>query len=181
MDFPLEIWEKIISYLDFVSQIRLIQITKFSKNNIFISDFYGIPNKYIRILNNNILNNNPKIKYLKLKNKYFQENIHYSVDNLEKLSCLKKLEITGYYGNKLNNYGLTNLKIGARNNNINFKYYTNLKKLTINNYRKAYYPNYIGLEYLNLIKLQIPGNISEINHMTNLKKLVLMDNNILEK
>ena len=185
MDLPLEIWGIILDYLDFLSKIRLIQISKFHKNNLYISDFYKINPKYLKILNNNILNSNPRIKYLNLTdNKYIQD--------LNILTGLKKLYLPSSQKNQLNNYNLEEIYGLINLNIINFNNFTNLKILQIylegptalpdlNNLPKLKILDISGnnlnlSSYKYLTELSISGDIYGINHLTSLKILNIRTN-----
>ena len=187
MDLPLEIWEIILDYSDFLSKIRLIQLSKFHKNNLYISDFYNIKSKYLNILDSNILNSNPKIKYSNLIGNIY-------IQDLNILTGLKKLYLPSHQKNQLTNYNLEEIHGLFNFNIINFNKFTNLKYLKIfpdgpilpdlNNLTKLQILDILGsnldlsgYKYLNLTELSAQGDIREISHLTNLKILNLCSNN----
>jgi len=57
MDVPIEIYQEILEYSDFLIQIRLTQVSKYFHTELRIRDFYNINGKYLRILTDNILQN----------------------------------------------------------------------------------------------------------------------------
>lgn len=63
---PIEIWQEILEYSDFLSQIRLPQACKYFHENLIIYDFYDIDPKYIKKLTDNILKNYKHITKLNL-------------------------------------------------------------------------------------------------------------------
>ena len=157
-----DILNLIFEILDFLSKIRLRQISKYFLNNLYISDFYNLDKIYLENLTEQILVSYPKIKYLDI-----QENP--SVQNINFLSDLQVLAISDKFTNQFCNYNLRELQI--YNYKItNLKYFTKLEKLSLSNIS---IPD-SDLNNLNLRELNLYwGRLSNISHMTRLKKLVI--------
>ena len=62
---PIEIWQEILEYVDFLSQIRLRQICKHFYEYLHITNFYyNMINKHVWRLSDEILKQHPHIKNL---------------------------------------------------------------------------------------------------------------------
>ena len=61
------IWFEIFHKLDFKSQLALIFTCNTIKNNLFITDLYNIEEKYLELLDDNVLNSNIFKQMRKLK------------------------------------------------------------------------------------------------------------------
>lgn len=186
MDIPLDLWFVILDYLDFISQLKLIQISKFFRINLYISDFSKISTKISSLLPEEFLSN--KIKYLNIcaNNK---------IKNINNLTSLVKLNITcgrninisnlpnlkilsiksNLYITSLPNLNLTELNISGTSKIEKINHLTKLKKLSIINPAK-----FFDLSNLDLTHLFISGFISNFNHMTNLINLEIGPKNIFQ-
>src|SRR5438445_4973844 len=63
---PVEIVQVILKFSDFLSQIRLTQLSRYLHKNLKIYDFYDIDSKYLRLLSNDIIKNYKHIKKLNI-------------------------------------------------------------------------------------------------------------------
>lgn len=178
MDIPFDIFQEIFQYLNFITKIRIRQISK--KNLLLdITDFYYIPINLRIKLSDNILVNYPKLKYLHAGSNPNITKINY-LTNLEKLniSCFKPGNQawvqSGVTSNQLLN--LTNITwLNLCENPIisNISYLTNLKTLNLATHHTYLEIQNSDLLNLNLTSLNLSGNhqITKISHLTNLKKL----------
>lgn len=89
---PLEIWQIILNSIDFLSQIRLRQVSK-QLYLLSIHNFYTIPNKYQQLLTNKILLQHPNIKYLDASNNPKITNINH-LPLLQRLRASNKVTFT---------------------------------------------------------------------------------------
>ena len=148
----LDILNLIFDLLDFISKIRIRQISKYFLNNFQISDFYGLDKMYLEKLTEQILISHPKIKYLNIAETD-------SVQNINFLSDLRVLSISKKFKNQFCNYNLRELQI--YNYQItNLKYFTKLEKLNLFNIST---PNLNGLNLRELKLADCP--VSNINHL----------------
>jgi hypothetical protein len=132
-----------------------------------IYDFYNIPSKYLRLLNDKILFNYPFIKYL-------DASYNLKITNVNYMHKLIELDASGHYCG-IDDLGIKNInlkKLKAYYNkkitNINHMY--NLSELVILGDSGI---GDLGINKLNLIKLDAGHNkkITNINYMTNLSEL----------
>lgn len=165
MDLPVDILFEILGYLDFLSKIRFIQITKYFIQNLYIEDFYNIGQNYLSRLPDQLISLNPNIKYLDIS----ENNL---VRNINNLTNLKKLNISDLYPKKIQNFGLQILKIQSLSEFNNLRYFTGLTKLDIYNSNI-----HADFKNLNLTKLKIQQKSQKrsykLNCLTKLTKLEL--------
>src|SRR5437899_1386163 len=69
---PIELFQMILEFSDFLDQIRLAQLDKYLHTNLKIYDFYNIDELYLGLLSDNIIKN---YKYITKLNAYDNPNI----------------------------------------------------------------------------------------------------------
>lgn len=87
---PLRIWQSILEYLDFLSKIRLRQVSK-KLYQLSIYDFDNIPFEYKPKLTDEILLQHKNIKYLNTNN-------NHNITDVNHLTLLTKLKAEGKCG-----------------------------------------------------------------------------------
>lgn len=162
MDIPLEIWENIFIFLDFLSKIRITQISKFLNRNLYIIDFYNLPFKYLILLADIMIRPYAKIKYLNIEK-------NWNLLDIQKLDLIK-LKICNNI-RQIDNF--KNLQILYLSNN---KHIFSIKNPKL---RKLYSTNTDNLWCIscnNLVELSLVSSncISDLNNLTNLKKLTIV-------
>src|SRR5579862_8205458 len=86
---PPEIWQDILESLDFLSQIRLCQISKFFYDTLQITDFLNIPWEFLDKLTDDIIKNYPHIRKLRANKKII------NVNHMDRLEILYADGISG--------------------------------------------------------------------------------------
>jgi hypothetical protein len=142
----------ILNKLDFLSKIRLRCISKYM-HKLEIHDFYNIPYKYLRLLNDEILLNYPFIKYL-----YAFDN--HTITNINHMNGLTKLDASLNFG--IDNFGIKNV------DSITILYISGNEKITdvnhMNKLVELYASGESGIEnkgiinLKNITKLYVPNN-----------------------
>ena len=120
MNFPIDIYQIILLFTDFITQIRIRQLNKLFYNKLDIYDFYNINHKYLVLLDNKILRNYPFIKYLNANDNEHITDVNY----------LTKLEELDAHGDcRINNEGIADLNLIKINVSCN-PFITNLNHMT---------------------------------------------------
>ena len=87
---PLEIWQEILEYTNFIDQIHLRMVCR-DMYFLKIYDFYNIPYKYKYRLNDDIIKLHPYIKYLDASN-------NKQITSVNHCTQLQKLDASYYCG-----------------------------------------------------------------------------------
>ena len=175
-NFPIDVLQFcIIDKLDFLSQIRLRQVSSWL-HRLEIHDFYHIDKKYLMRLSDAKLKNYPFIKFLNARNNLY-------ISNVNHLTRLIKLDASTdrypVYCNsndcKIGNNGIKNINlvelIASGNRLItDVNHMTNLQKLYATD-ESGISDN--GIKNINLTEICIKYNnkIKDVSHMSNLKVL----------
>ena len=145
------LWFSIFEQLDFLSQLSFVFICRNTKDNFYITNLYDIDDKYLKQLNNDILQNDIFQFVTKLK-------ANEKINDVSFMTKLKKLDAPDYCGIGQNGIrGLDLVEINAAFNSkiTDVSFMTNLKKLNawgvcgINQY---------GIRELNLGELNASNN-----------------------
>src|SRR3990172_9676971 len=104
------VWKKILDGSDFLTQIRLTQVAKYLHDNLRITDFYNIGEKYRKLLNDNILKGYPHI----IKLYAFDNPGITTVNHMTKLQILNAGFNSGIDDNGIQNLNL--VELWANNN-----------------------------------------------------------------
>lgn len=160
---PLEVWQCILNVSDFHSQHRLRQVCKLFYYNLFIYDLESLPYDYAEKLNNNILQQHPRLERL-----YAWSNS--AISEINHLTRLTYLDM-GEYPCKISDEQLIGLPllelIVSHNYNVNMiNHLTQLTKLVA--YGDCLLD--VDLSGMKLLDLGISLNpyVSEIGHLTTL-------------
>lgn len=168
---PIELFQLILTYADFLTQIRLRCVCKLFYNKLEIHDFYHIDYKYLKLLSDSVLQAYPFIMKLHVENNPKITNINH----LTKLEVLNA-SMTEWGINGISNKGIENLNlvtlIADYNENItNINHMTRLQILHADGCCGI---GNEGISELNLKILSVTMNekITIISHMTNLEVLL---------
>jgi len=164
-DLPIELHQLILSYSDFLTQIRLRCVNKVLHAKLEIHDFYSIDLQYSFRLTNNILQSYPFITRLDI-----------ACSDVTDINHLTRLEDLNIGSNQdIRNEGISNLT------NLKDLYMTVNSSITNINHLTRLEVLYIegtdisdkDISNLNLRELYIIANtqITDLNHMTRLEKL----------
>jgi hypothetical protein len=152
----------IFGFLDFLSKIRLKSTSKYL-NVLKIYDLKNIEQKYLTLLNDNILSTYYFVEYLNASN-------NKNITNVNHMSKLIELDASGKCG--INDYGIEKLNLVKLNANNNLKI-TNVNHM--NKLIELYACGICGIddygiEKINLLFLNAYKNsqITNINHMNKL-------------
>lgn len=163
----LQLWYIIFKLCDFKEKLAIVLTCKVFKNNFYINDLCRIDNKYINVLNDNILKSDI------FQNTYalctvFNKNI----TNISFLTNLKELNASSECNisqNSVDKLHLTKLRIWSNNKITNISFMKSLKELDISN---------CNISQKDIVRLDLVAFCSSFNHrinnvsfMTNLKKL----------
>lgn len=172
MDLPLEIWQMILEYTDFLDQIRLRQVCR-SFHLLSIYDFFDIPFMHKNLLTDDIIKQHPNIKYL---------NVGFQITNVSHLQLLTKLVVC------TNKSQISNSNISECTNLIYLDISYNQQITNLNHCKRleVLISSTNSLQYINecvnLKILIIPWNkyITDVNHCTQLEFLDMFDTNITD-
>ena len=163
---PIEIWQLVLSKVEFLDQIRLRLVSTLFYQNLEIYDFYNIDNKYLERLDDDVLATYPFIMQLNAA-------LSPKINNIKHMTKLQKLnagKISGIDDDSINHLNLTELYVSNNPKITNIKHMTKLQILCAEN-------NYgIGddsISNFNLTELCASDNpkITNIKHMTKLQIL----------
>lgn len=170
-----EIWKIIFNLLDLRSQIRVLSVSKFFENNLYIEDLFTDATTRINLINDDILSQ-PKFRnVIKLDITY-----NYLVSDISHLTQLKVLHAKynpEFVFDAFDKLNLTELSTSNLNNfKFNISHMKSLKTLRIhkNEYRgKLDSVDQNIIDKLDLEELHIPytSNIYSLAHFTNLRIL----------
>lgn len=160
------VWQIILNYSDFLSQIRLTQVCSHLHTNLKITDFHNISYEYLNRLNDTILKNYPHIIKLNAGG-------NLKITDVNHMANLQVLNASWYSGigdNGIKNLNLVELRVYNNLKITDVNHMTNLQILDAS--RNCGISNN-GIKDLNLVKLDVSNNpkITDVNHMTNLQIL----------
>src|SRR5439155_556418 len=156
----------IFNKLDFLSQIRFRQISRFYYKNLQITDLFNIDYKYIKLLNDKILKKYPYVEFSNASRINRIKNINH-MKNLKKLFCIGDC---GIDNKNMKNLNLIELNVNYNSKIKNIGHMKNLKVLICEGNCGIKNKD---IKELNLIELDVSHNakIKNINHMKNLRIL----------
>lgn len=166
MAVPIDIIQQIFIKVDFLTQIRLHQVSKLFYSKLQIRNFYKIDQKYLELLSDSILHNYPYIRKLHI--------IKSGITDVGYLTNLQKLNVVTDQIFNINNKFLSNLNLrklicNGNSNLIQIDHMSNLKILYAD-YSKI---TDATLKNISLKKLSVNDCklVTNINHMTELNTL----------
>lgn len=171
---PIEIVNIIFNYSEFLSQIRLTQISKYYNEKLQVVDFYNMDERYISKLTNKILVRYPNIKKLNVSNNLQVTNINH-LEYLEELNASgMNCGVSDYMMRFLDNIKILNVSNNPKVTHI--WHMKNLEKLNASGSNCGI--DDVSISDLNLkvlIAFNNP-NITNVNHMDKLEELNAMGN-----
>ena len=162
---PIELLEYCFNFFKFVDKVHFIQTCCYYNTYLLITDFYNLPIKYRKRLNDDILANKFYIKKLDIKNNKNVKKINHLI-NLQVLDC----ESNNIDDNQLKNLNLIELCANYNCMIKNIGHMTNLVKLKCAGTCGI---SDEDIQTLNLKNLDATNNnkIKKIDNMTNLRWL----------
>ena len=168
---PKELWQEILNLTPLKTQLNMIQLNKFFRDNLQIWDFYHMEREHSIKLTSEILMRYPHIKYY---NSSFVT--MYPITDINFMTNLEILDASVH--SHINDAGISQLKkikkldISWNRNITSINHLTNLVEL------KAICNCGIKNDSIKKLNLQILDmswnrDITEINHMSNLKELYI--------
>jgi len=164
MNCPIEIYQLVLSYADFLSQIRLRCVCKTFYERLEIHDFFDVDTKYLGLLSDKILRSYPFIIRL-------YANYNEKITNVNHLTKLEVLDASGFYCG-ISSHGISRLSLKELyvDGNPKITDLNHMTRLEILNVSRNSSINNMSIQKLNLMELIAANNenITNVNHMNKL-------------